>query len=119
MKVHGIVPLLRSEHFADVVDVYPRGDGLSFMFVLAGSPAPPPSPVFADVSASWLQALPSGKRAKLEAALSAAATPHEQWQLLKASAEGDHTKVRAAAKRVILYHDTGRSPRSPRGSDES
>jgi hypothetical protein len=75
-KVYRTAPLLASDHFTDVVDVYPRGDGLSFMFVLAGSPAPPPSPVFADVSASWLQALPSGKRAKLEAALSAAATPH-------------------------------------------
>jgi hypothetical protein len=77
-RVYNLTELLRSEHFADVVDVYPRGDGMH-LFVPAGSPAPLPylpPPAYEDVAASWLQALPSGKRAKLEAALSAAATPH-------------------------------------------
>jgi hypothetical protein len=40
MKVHGIVPLLRSEHFADVVDVYPRGNGGASCLSPQGPPCP-------------------------------------------------------------------------------
>ena len=100
-KVNDLPALLRSERFADVVDVNEFHGGRPLL-VPAGSPAPLPSPAFADVAASWLHALPSGKRAKMEAALSAAATPHAKWELLKASAEGDHTNARVTAKQAVL-----------------
>jgi hypothetical protein len=71
-------------------------------------------PRLAAAMGSWLSVLPSGKRATLELQLDAAATPRAKWEVLRKAAERDDTKVRAPARRALLYHDTGRSPRSPR-----
>jgi hypothetical protein len=63
---------------------------------------PDPHLALAAAAHSWLSALPVGKRAKLEIQLDAAATPLDKWQVLKGSAEGDDTRVRAPARRALL-----------------
>ena len=52
--------------------------------------------------ARWMTSLPAGKRGKLEVALDAATSFEAELELVVASAEGDSTKVRAAAKRALL-----------------
>ena len=51
---------------------------------------------------SWLSVLPSGKRAKLEVELKAAATSRERLDVVRRSVEGDTAKARGTARRELV-----------------
>ena len=51
---------------------------------------------------SWLSVLPSGKRAKLEVELKAAATSRQRLDVVRRSVEGDTAKARGTARRELV-----------------
>lgn len=88
------------------VPVYPSAETTTTRASLA--PDRDPHLDLAAAADSWLAALPSGKRAKLETQLAAAATLQDKWEMLRESAEDDKTKARAA-RRALLLQEAARA----------